>query len=238
MKTILKFRFLLLVLLVGTFSACKKNDQTSFKLSTSDMAQKLYTQKDFVDFAGSFAKNFKYLADYYHNPWILSNKETFIQTVRNAGDNEALVESAHAKFRLSLKEINMRKNLLDNDVLQLYKSQPELLNYNEQEFWLIIKQSITLLKHQNVSNLVHSNSSGMASTAISLDEVWDCLKDAVGLGAGSMLGIAGLHALAQKKGIQKAVVSFASIMARNMGYIGLAITVFDFSSCMYKESMD
>jgi hypothetical protein len=218
--------------------ACKKNDATPAKLSTSDMAQRLYTQKDFVDFAGSFAKNFKYLADYYQSPSILNNKETFIQTLRNAGDDEASVEAAHAKFGLSLKEITMRKYLLDNDVLQLYHSQPELLNYNEHEFWSIIKQSITLLKQSSVSNLVHSNSSGIASAAISLDEVWDCLKGAVGLGGGSMLGIAGLHALAQKKGIQKAVVSFAAIMAKNLGYIGLAITVFDFSSCMYKESMD
>jgi len=238
MKTILKFRFLLLVLLVGTFTACKKNDTTPVKLSTSDMAQRLYTQKDFVDFAGSFAKNFKYLADYYQTPSLVSNKESFIQTLRNAGNDEALVEAAHAKYGLSVKEITMRKYLLDNDVLQLYNSQPELLNYSEQEFWEIIKQSVALLKQSSLNNLIRSNSSGITSTAISLDEVWDCLKGAVGLGGGSMLGIAGLHALAQKKGIQKAVVSFAAIMAKNLGYIGLAITVFDFSSCMYKESMD
>lgn len=238
MKTILKFRFLLMVLLVGSFMACKKNDSPPEKLSTTAMAQRLYTQKDFVDFAGSFAKNFKYLTDYYQTPALVSNKASFIQEVRSAGNNEFLVESAHAKYGMSFKEIILRKSLLDETILKLYNDQPELLNYNENEFWSIVLQSVSFLKVSANGNAIRSNSVDFRSTAISGDEVWDCIKEAVGLGAASMLGIAGLHALAQKKGIQQAVKTFAAFMARNMGYIGLAITVIDFSSCMYKESMD
>lgn len=238
MKTFFKLRFLMMILIFGSFAACKKNEAPPVRLSTSEMAQRLYSHKDFIDFAESYAKNFKYLADYYQMPSLLQNKKIFIQTLTSAGDNINLIESAHAKYGLSLNEINIRKTLLDNCILQLYNVQPELLNYSEEEFWSIIKQSVTMMKQTASSNLIRSNDSGVKNMAISIDEVWDCLKESVGLGAASMLGIAGLHALAQKKGIQQVVVKFAAIMARNLGYIGLAITVFDFSSCMYKESMD
>jgi len=237
MKTILKFRFLLLVLLVGTFTACKKNDTTPVKLSTSDMAQRLYTQKDFVDFAGSFAKNFKYLADYYQTPSLVSNKESFIQTLRNAGNDEALVEAAHAKYGLDINEIIIRKNNLNNDILHLYNAQPALLDYTEEEFWSIIKQSVLLLKHSSSSNSIKSFSNQITGKAIAIDEVWDCLVRAVGLGAAGILTIAGIHALA-KKGIQQAVISVAAFMAKRAGFIGLGIMVLDFSSCMYRASYD
>lgn len=238
MKTIFKLRFLMMVLLVGSFMACKKNDALPEKLTTSEMAQRLYTQKDFVDFAGSFAKNFKYLTDYYQTPALLNNKASFVQEIKSAGNNEFFLEAAHIKYGMSFKEIILRKSLLDDTIIKLYNDQPDLLNYTENEFWSIIMQSISLLKGSNRTNTFRSNSLNIRSTAISADEIWDCIKEAVGLGAGSMLGIAGLHALAQKKGIQKVVTTFAAFMARNMGYIGLAITVIDFSSCMYKESMD
>lgn len=226
-----------MVLVVGSFISCKKNEATPTKLSTNEMAQRLYTQKDFVDFAGSFAKNFKYLADYYQTPSILNNKETFIQTLRNAGDDETLVEAAHANFGLSLNEIIIRKNNLNNDILHLYNTQPELLNYTEDEFWSIIKQSILLLKQSSSSNAVQSFSSGISGKAIAIDEVWDCLVRAVGLGAAGILTIAGIHALA-KKGIQQAVISVAAFMAKRAGFIGLGIMVLDFSSCMYRASYD
>lgn len=238
MKTFSRITLGALFFAMSLMTACKKNEETVIKPSTSDMAQRLYLQKDFIDFAGSFAKNFKYLADYYQTPAVLHDKQNFIESVKLAGDNIELLESTHSKYGLSLDEINTRKILLDNNILQLYNAQPALLNYSGEEFWSIIKQSITLLKRSQSSNLIQSNDSGIKNMAITIDEVWDCLKDAVGIGAGSMLGIAGLHALAQKKGIQQVVVKFAALMARNMGYIGLAITVFDFSSCMYKESHD
>lgn len=237
MKTILKFRFLLLVLLVGSFAACKKNDTTPVKLSTSDMAQRLYTQKDFVDFAGSFAKNFKYLADYYQNPSLVSNKESFIQTLRNAGNDEALVQAAHAKYGLNINEIVIRKNRLDNDILHLYNAQPALLDYTEEEFWTIIKQSVLLMKQTNLSNTIKSNSSDINPQSIALDEIWDCLVRAAGLGTAGILTIAGIKALA-KKGFQHVVIHTAAFLARHAGYVFVAIAVLDFTSCMYRESQD
>jgi len=237
MKTILKFRFLIMVLLVGSFLACKKTDSTPVKLSTSDMAQRLYTQKDFVDFAGSFAKNFKYLADYYQSPTIINSKDKFIQSVRNAGDDQSLLQSAHANYGLDINEILIRKNRLDNDILHLYNAQPELLNYTEEEFWSIIKYSVLLLKKSNSFNTIKSNSLDINAQSVALDEIWDCLVRAAGLGTAGILTIAGIKALA-KKGFQHVVIHTAAFLARHAGYVFVAIAVFDFTSCMYKESQD
>jgi hypothetical protein len=237
MKTILKFRFLMMVLFIGSFMACKKNDATPVKLSTSEMAQKLYTQKDFVDFAGSFAKNFKYLADYYQSPTILNNKENFIQTLRSAGDDESLVETTHAKYGLNINEIVIRKNRLDNDILHLYNAQPDLLNYTDEEFWSIIKQSVLLLKQSSSANSIRSYSNDFAAKAIAPDEIWDCIVRAAGIGTAGILTIAGIKALA-KKGFQEIVIHTAAFLARNAGYVFVAITVLDFTSCMYRASQD
>jgi hypothetical protein len=237
MKTILKFRFLIMVLIVGSFLACKKTDSTPVKLSTSDMAQRLYTQKDFVDFAGSFAKNFKYLANYYQSPTIINSKDKFIQSIKKAGDDQYLLQSAHANFGLDINEILIRKNRLDNDILHLYNAQPELLNYTEEEYWSIIKQSVLLLKKSNSVNTIKSNSSDINAQSIALDEIWDCLVGAAGLGTAGILTIAGIKELA-KKGFQNVVIHTAAFLARHAGYVFVAIAVLDFTSCMYRESQD
>lgn len=235
MKTILKFRFLLMILLVGSFMACKKNDSPPEKLSTTAMAQRLYTQKDFVDFTGSFAKNFKYLTDYYQTPAILSNEEVFVSRLKSAGEDHTALENVHNSYGLNLLEIQYRKANLENDVLKLFHSQPALLEYNEEEFWSIVKQSVLLMKQSSANSLIRSNASGITGKAIVVDEIWDCLVRATGLGAASIISIAALHALA-KKGIQEIVVTASAFMAKRAGFIGLAIMVLDFSSCMYRAS--
>jgi hypothetical protein len=68
-------------------------------------------------------------------------------------------------------------------------------------------------------------------------EVWDCLKDAVGLGAASVLGIGALKKLASQ-GVHSIVVSLTKFLAKNAGWIGLGIMVIDFSTCLYHENQD
>lgn len=238
MKTYSRITLGALFFAMSMMMACKKNEHSAVKLSTSEMAQKLYVKKDFIIFTSSFAQNFKHLSDFYRTSAVKNQPERFIQTLRNASNDVSLIEAAHAEFGLSLKDLNIRKSMLDNDIVGLYEAEPELFNYDQEEFWSIIFESVQLLKQANEIRSIRSFNDNISSTAITGDEIWDCIKEAVGLGAGSMLGIAGLHALAQRKGIQQAVVKFAALMARNMGYIGLAITVIDFSSCMYKESKD
>lgn len=224
-----------MVLLVGSFMACKKNDSPPEKLSTTAMAQRLYTQKDFVDFAGSFAKNFKYLTDYYQTPAILNNQEVFVSKLKSAGEDHLALENIHNAFGLNLLEIQTRKANLENTILKLFHSQPALMEYNDDEFWSIVKQSVLLMKQSSSNSLIRSNASGIAGKAIVVDEIWDCLVRATGLGVASIISIAALHALA-KKGIQEIVVTASAFMAKRAGFIGLAIMVLDFSSCMYRAS--
>lgn len=224
-----------MVLLVGSFMACKKNDVPPEKLTTSEMAQRLYTQKDFVDFAGSFAKNFKYLTDYYQTPAILNNHEKFVSRLKFAGDDYTELQNIHNAYGLNMLEIQIRKANLENTILKLFHKQPALMEYNEDEFWSIIKQSVLLMKQSSGNSMIKSNSSNITGEAIAVDEIWDCLVRATGLGAASIITIAALHALA-KKGIQEIVVTASAFLAKRAGFIGLAIMVLDFSSCMYKAS--
>lgn len=235
MKTIFKLRFLMMVLLVGSFMACKKNDALPEKLTTSEMAQRLYMQKDFVDFAGSFAKNFKYLTDYYQTPALLNNQEKFVSRLKFAGEDYVELQNIHKDYGLNLLEIQNRKANLENSILKLFHNQPALMEYSEDEFWAIIKQSVLLMKQSSVNSLIKSNASNVTGKAIVVDEIWDCLVRATGLGVASIISIAALHALA-KKGIQEIVVTASAFMAKRAGFIGLAIMVLDFSSCMYRAS--
>ncbi len=65
-------------------------------------------------------------------------------------------------------------------------------------------------------------------------EVWDCLTEAVGLGAAGALGTFALDA-AGIKILTKAITKF---LVKNLGWVGVAITVADFSFCIYEQSQD
>jgi hypothetical protein len=78
---------------------------------------------------------------------------------------------------------------------------------------------------------------GPQNFKISWDEVWTCLKEAVGFGTAGILGIAGLKKLASE-GFQEIIITTTKFLAKHAGWFGLAIAVIDFSSCMYRESND
>ena len=61
------------------------------------------------------------------------------------------------------------------------------------------------------------------------DEVWNCAKQAVGIGAAGSLGTFALT----KAGIKILTETITKIVVKNLGWVGVAITVADFSFCMY-----
>ncbi len=79
--------------------------------------------------------------------------------------------------------------------------------------------------------------SGYQANQLDASKVWECLKDAIGIGSASILGIAGLQRLAQE-GIQTAVVTVSKWLAKRAGWIGSVIVVLDFSSCVYSQAVD
>ena len=69
---------------------------------------------------------------------------------------------------------------------------------------------------------------------LTIDEVWDCAVEAVGLGFMTAIGAAGIKAtgiIVFTKTITKVITKFA-------GPIGGAITAADFAFCLYGQSLD
>ena len=241
------------IVLLTVVISCNKKVTEPIPVA-SELAAGLYTSQSFVDFAKSFIVDYKNLAAYYSVPGIAGNKTEFINRLKAAGDNDAQVENLYSQYGLSLSELVIRKNKVDNDILTLLNQHKVLLKYSEQEVWEIIREAIDLgwqsklpvwqdmrmEASANFSSGVRLNAqsaTGYQVNRIAVDEVWDCLKGAIGVGSASVLGIAGLQKLAQQ-GIQEMVLAASGWLAKRAGWIGAAIVAIDFASCIYKESLD
>ncbi len=226
------------------------------KPSVTEFAKTIYTTESFIGFTRSFITDYKNLAAYYQAPAIKSNSSQFISRLKEAGDNEAQIGNVYTSYSLSLSEAIIRKNKVDNDLLQLFHQNKLLLKYNENEVWEIIREGINLgwqsqlpdwqdlrteARAGSINTIRQQSSIGgpgyVVSNKITLDEVWDCMKGALGIGAASAMGIAGLQKLAQQ-GIQQVVITVSEFLAKRAGWIGAAIILIDFGSCIYKESAD
>ncbi len=236
------------------FYACKKQD-AYVRHTTDEMAAKLYLTESFIRFSGNFITDFYQFADYLRVPAKQPNRNGFLTVLKEAAADESALENHLVRHHLSLDEWINRKNKLDNDLLQLFLQLPELRTYSDDEIIQIIKAGIQLgmtsqdkrwddVRHRSVSQHAFSNVAIMrqgthqlAPEVLDSYEVWDCLKDAVGLGAASILGIAGLKKLAGQ-GVQSIVISMSKFLAKYAGWIGLGIMVIDFSACLYHEYQD
>lgn len=153
-----------------------------------------------------------------------------------------------------MDEMVARKSKVDNDILGLLTANKQLVTYSENEIWEIIREGINLGWQSNLpewqqirtatirmsSNQIGMNTigaSGYQANQLDASKVWECLKDAIGIGSASILGIAGLQRLAQE-GIQTAVVTVSKWLAKRAGWIGAVIVVLDFSSCVYSQAVD
>jgi len=125
----------------------------------------------------------------------------------------------------------------DDEIMQIIKSGIQLGMNSEDRRWEQIRQQSVNIR--GVGRIASMRIGGDTNIPMVLDgyEVWDCLKDAVGLGAASVLGIAGLKKLAGH-GVQTIVISLSRFLARYAGWIGLGVMVLDFSACLYHEYQD
>jgi hypothetical protein len=245
---------LTVIMSTALFYACKKQD-AYVRHSPDEMAAKLYLNESFIQFSGQFIGDFFQFTSYLREPAGQNNRKSFLTALQKAADNETSLDEHLRQYGLSLDEWLLRKNKIDNDLLQLFLQLPELRTYADDEIMQIIKSGIQLgmksedrrweqIRHQSVNvpsfaRIASMRVGGDTNTPMVLDgiEVWDCLKDAVGLGAASVLGIAGLKKLAGQ-GVQSIVISLSRFLARYAGWIGLGIMVIDFSACLYHEYLD
>ncbi len=245
---------LTVMMATALFYACKKQD-SYVRHSPDEMAAKLYLNESFIQFSGQFIGDFFQFTDYLREPARQANRKPFLTALQKAADNEMTLEEHLREYGLSLDEWLLRKNKIDNDLLQLFLQLPELRTYGDEEIMQIIKSGIQLgmnsqdrrweqIRRQSVNvprvaRIASMSTASSSTVPMILDsyEVWDCLKDAVGLGAATVLGIGGLKKLAGQ-GVQSIVISLSRFLARYAGWIGLGVMVLDFSNCLYHEYQD
>lgn len=242
--------------------SCKKNETAV--LTEEQAAANLVRSDQFVEFSTRFIPDYLSLANYHRQVKVQGNGHEFINLVAAADNDEAKLSDAYSRFSLDYGIAISLKNHVDNDILTLFHQNPFLLNFNEAQVrkilvtamesglfsddpgWQDAKQAInrklksmapiTTATTNKATNAVGLN---LVSTdsGLTLEEIWGCVKDSIGLGTASILGIAGLKELA-KGGIQAAVISVSKWLAKKAGWIGAVITAIDFGSCIYKEAID
>jgi len=234
--------------------SCKKQD-TAAPQSPQDLAAQLYQKDNFIHFSANFLRDFYEFTDYLREPAKQKNRPVFMAALKQAATDESALDLHLQQYGLSLDEWIVKKNKLDNDFLQLFLQVPELKSFSDDEIMHIIKEAIQLGMNsndqrwdevRNISLAVRSHaavgvmqSGGTTTVPMVIDgiEIWDCLKDAVGLGAASIVGIGALKKLASE-GIHKIVVSLSKFLAKHAGWFGLGIMLIDFSMCLYHEYQD
>jgi len=246
MKT--KIFFFLVLISMGIFTGCKKQD-TPIVHTPQEEAARLYLTESFIRFSGNFLQDFYEVSQYINVPGIRNNRAGFIAGIQQAGSDEQALEQHFARYALSFDEWISKKNKVDNDWLQLFHQLPELRRYNEQDVLAIVKEGIRLgiasedarwqaLESKQFQIIGTGNvlTLGAATNSpkvmrVDVSEIWNCLKDAIGVGSASVLGIAGLNKLAGQ-GLQAIVTAGSKLLAKYAGWIGLAVMVIDFSVCI------
>jgi hypothetical protein len=229
---------LTLSLIVITIFSCSKNKNENSQIETIDknsIAVNIANKSNFNEFAANFIVNLA----------TLSRVNQLEQNSRNVSDSDSI------KYERSM----IVKNRIDNQCLQIMLDNPILQNMDSIVVEQIISQAIdiklamtdvptlTMKEEANIRlNEIMSPSFVLRTNLVdpsrlTVDEVWDCAKRALGVGTGSVLSIAGLQALA-KDGIQQVVITMSKWLAKRAGWIGAIIMVADFSSCVYAEAHD
>jgi hypothetical protein len=248
-KSILPAVFSLLFIL----TSCEKSITPSVP-DKQEVASSIYKTETFIQFSRNFIVDMKALSDYYRTGSILNKKNTWLAALKSANDQEEDLEKLYSSYGLSFMEAISRKNKVDNDFLLLFQQHPVLLKFNETDVWEIIKEGINLgcasqepgwielknLSAETSTRLIRNNEVGslpIRENKIDVSELWGCLKESVGFGAASVLGIGGLQKLAAE-GIQTAVINVSKWLAKRAGWIGAAVMALDFANCVYTEAQD
>lgn len=241
------------------FYSCTKN--TNESVTEEQAVQNLVASGNFIAFTGHFISDFSALMQYHRSSAILADKNGFLAQVKLAsGDGNAL-SGAYRSFALNYETAMGLKNRIDNDLLGLLNQHKFLLRFSEEQVqriivkaidegvhsadqrWVDVKRSFRFDRgmaydgRTTATNGLRTTGTNRVEAGLSLDEVWACVKSALGLGTASIIGIAGVTKLAEQ-GIQQVVITASKWIAERAGWWGLAITLIDFGVCIYNETKD
>lgn len=250
----------IIILTTVVLNSCTKHANEA--ITEEQAVQNLVASGNFIGFTGHFIADFSALMQYHRSGDVLANKTGFLSQVKLAGSNEAALSGTYQSFSLNYETAIALKNKIDNDLLQLLNQNRFLLRFSEQQVHRIIVNAIDAGIHSNDEKWLDAkrnfrfemgrglNNQGigtnglrtiganrMAVAELTLDEVWGCVKSALGFGATGILGIAGMTKLAEQ-GIQQVVITASKWIAERVGWFGVAITLIDFGMCVYNEAKD
>jgi hypothetical protein len=248
-----------IIITASIFYACKKD---AANITTEGQAvQQLMRSESFADFSKVFIPDITNLLTYHRSIKIQHRSDDFLKQVNLANNEESQLATVYQAFSLNFENAAILKNKIDNDLLQLLNQNKFLENFNEIQTRNIILNALdeartsTDPKWQQVKEEINNSmrgtdmrvatqsvrlnlvDAGTGHPGVTWDEVWSCIREAIGFGAGGILGVAAIKKLA-REGFQQIVITMSKFLAKHAGWFGLAIAVIDFSSCLYKESKD
>lgn len=248
MQKRLKFLLFSSIVLNTIFSGCTKRDQIDNKLVNVKIeADRLAHSKGFNDFASQYIISLAKFSKY----------SSFLSKSSDTKETHFFLDTTSRDYEMLM----IAKNDLDNQCLKIMHENPVLIDMDSSlaEKVIIEAMNIKLSMTDEATVLMKEYTNDILNGAIytsldntltnfnrryhtetpkiTIDEVWDCAKRALGITAGSIITIAALQQLAKDK-IQKIVIEVSKWLAKRAGWVGLFILVADFSSCLYAESRD
>lgn len=238
----------LLIYLIGLFVLFLSfNSFATANINFTNNSLRLVKNTDFNDESlRLFAKNFiVHMYQYGHSYNNLSNRESFLNILNenNHTEDENLLKEIYASHGLDFEFCMDKINLIHNDIELLQNANPELINENisEQDMWRNIINAIdvgfssNLPEWEIVKNEIEENLANECSCpGLTGQEVWDCLKNAVGLSLGAGLTV-GAGAFYSASTIIKHV---SKMLVRSFGWWGAALFIVDFTVCINEELHD
>lgn len=240
--------------------SCNKKDAAS-KIPPDPVAE-LTSSASFQDFGLVLIPSLIEIGAYHHQQLNPTVKQVFLKAVeQNSHDLQGLAE-AYRSAGLNLETAVAMKNRVDAAVFKLMQEHRFLAEMDPvlaektifQAMDLIIRSEeprydawkVKLMDAVRSRLSVSGNGLQPATNALvinymapklTLSEVWNCLVEAAGFGTAGVLGIGGLQKLA-KEGIQEIIVSLSKFLAKNAGWFGLALTIFQLADCIYSHITD
>lgn len=260
MTAMKKYFIFLWIFIVVSFVVVSCTKNTTDSMTEEQAVENLITTQSFHDFSKAFIPDLMTLVNYHRSDITKTQRASLIRQLEIAGDDETKIPAVYEQFGLQFDNAITLKNKVDNDILTLLNQNRFLLQFDETQTKRILFKAMekglgsTGFEWQRtkeaISNrlgrptpivqlpiLPQTNGMTVNKADLTLDEVWGCLKDAVGVGSAGVLGIAGLTKLA-KDGIQEVVIATSKWLAKKAGWIGAAITLFEFGDCVYSEAID
>lgn len=193
-------------------------------------------------FAYNFLEHIKQWGNFYklENP---EQKAELIESIQNSDGEEETVAEIYAKYALDFEGAMLLQNAVDNDFYTLMLEFPEFQDVDDEQTASIIVEALRIVSLEEpteleVNKVLPPGEGPRGSGSLTLEEVWDCTLEALGVGVGSLISIHAIKKLAAEKGVQAVVVHLSKFLAKKAGWFGAVAILIDFSLCIHTQTMD